>query len=290
MGGASAAGHPARVGRTLSIVALLAVLAAPERAGAQDFLNGAAPEPLGYGVYRGTVYELGYTFELAPWASGDGRQPVYLSGLSFTEHRGPFINLLTMVLALAGVASSTGHYERRGNTVYHVVTAEEARQAEEAMAAIAAGANAMPMTMRLRAYHDSLGSMAEGVRADVGVGSTIGDDPVPIGSFYVGGFLNWLRSNRNWDLNDGLREPFEAVFGGIMGELHITLWHFLGLFTRASLGYGSGGGDRFLALIELGADIHIGNRFFLSGAATLDVVRPELPDALGARVDGGVRF
>lgn len=269
---------------------MVAALAAPRRAHAQDFLNGMLPEPVGYGVYRGTVYELGYTFELAPWASADGRQPAYLSGLSFTEHRGPFINLVAMVLAMAGVASSTGHYERRGNTVYHVVTAEEARQSQEALDAIVAGASAMPMTMRLRAYHDTFGSTADGIRADVGVGSTFGDDPVPIGSFYVGAFATWLRSNRNWDINEVARDRFEAAFGGVIGELHISLWHFLGLFTRASLGYGSGNGDRFLALIELGADVHIGNRFFLSGAATLDVVRPEVPDALGARVDGGVRF
>lgn len=266
---------------------MLALLVVPGSARAQDFLLGLEREPVGYGIYRGTVYELGYTLELAPWMTADGRSPAFLSGMAFTEHRGGFINLITTALMIIGVVQSTGHYERVGSSIYRVITDAEAAQAQRNIENIAAVSNEKFFTMRLRAYHESLGSQADGLRADVGVGSSLGDGPVPWGAFYVGLYGGWLRSNANWDTNDGLRLAFEHGYFGAVGQFHVSPVHFLGFFTRATLGFGS----RPIALIELGADIHVGNRFFLSGSATLDLTRPEhLPDALGARGDVGVRF
>lgn len=247
---------------------------------AGEFLFGDPRTAIGYGAHRGSFFELGYTFGFMPWLSADGRDRVMVSGLVYDENKGPLINLVTLLLALAGVSDTTyagtdGYYD-----YYIYDPAGAARQ----RASLVDAFSHLPMSMGVRAYHSSLGSEADGFTLEASFRDPIGDDLVPVVVWGIGAHVGYFAASSQWG-----GAYFESLWGGVNADLRVSIFEYLGLWLRVGAWWG--GPTDFALPIELGPEILIGNRFVLRGLASVDPMRPEaLPDGIGMRLELSVRL
>lgn len=274
--------------RSLAIGAALAlaVIPAPSVASAQDedpageFLFGDTRTAVGYGIYRTSFFELGYSFGVMPWLSADGRGPVVMSGLVYDENKGPLINLVTYIIALMGVSDWRYTGSSGGYDYYQYDPQSAARQ----RAGIAQTFSHMPLSMGVRAYSQALGSQADGFVIDGSFRDAVGDQIVPWFVWSLGIHCGWFGSNDQWH-----GAAFNSIWGGANLDFRVSFFEYMGLWLRVGAWWGGPVG--FALPIELGPEILIGNRFVIRGLATIDPMRPEaLPQGLGMRLEAAVRL
>ena len=252
---------------------------------ASDFLFGDLGTAVGYAIHRSSFFELGYTGGFMPWITADGRSQPFLSGLAYEENKGPFINLLGMVLALMGV--SDYRYVGSDSTFNYYIHDPAAAARERA--AISQTFSHLPLSMGVRGYSSALGSQADGILVDASFRDPVGGD-MPAVVWGLGLFAGYLRSNQAWG-----GASFESVWGGAQFDLRITLFEYMGLWLRVGAWFGGPSPDGVAVPIELGPEVLLGNRFVLRGLLAADPVRSDaLLDAegrgLGFRAELGVRL
>lgn len=246
---------------------------------AGEFIFGDTRAAQGYAVYRTSFWELGYTFQVMPWLSADGRGPVVLSGIEYDENKGPLINLVMQILALMGVSD----YQYLGSSGGYDYYRYDPQTAAAERRAITQTFSRLPLSMGARAYSQALGSQADGFTIEASFRDPVGGS-LPAVVWGLGVHMGYFASNPNWHL-----AAFQSLWGGANVDLRVTLFEYMGLWLRVGAWWG--GAQGFSLPIELGPEILIGNRFVLRGLGTIDPMRPEaLPQGLGLRVELGVRL
>jgi hypothetical protein len=245
------------------VLVLLIVAAAPGHAAAE-------PEPPSD---PGVFAEVGYVAEWSHWATPSGHGGVFVSGVTYTESRGPFVNIM-----LSGIAGSGSNYECVRRTSRGCESAIDTGPSEQERAAAAAILSRRPFALTLTGFHESLGSEIDGVDARLGLVRPERGAVMMIG--VAGGIT---RSNRR-DLmppDPGVPDPPDQTFSR----------DWLGGYVE-----GRGGGLRmrlviaystpFLVLGEVGYERQLG-RFNLGASLITDSYKP---GRAGVRAGIGVVF
>ncbi len=234
----------------------------------------AAAEPA-----SGTYGELGYSVEWSHWATPSGHGGVLMSGVTYTESRGAFVNLM-----LSGVAASGEHLEctrRVGDTCTEAV---DTGPSEQELAAADALLRRRPAGLRLTAWHESLGSDIDGVDARLGY-TTGGEAVMTVG---VAGGL--VRSNRRsapiMPPDPGVPDPPDPTFergwvGGFI-DARVSTDRAWGPIIRLLVAYDGG----LMVVFHAGYERRIG-RLNLSVGLDTDSYRPK---RAGAFAGVGVLF
>ncbi len=242
---------------------------------------------LGYTAYRGSFYDIDYGRESAPWASHDGKTAVGLGGLRLFEGRGLMINTLVMILALGNGLSrplSATRTDSRGNVYVNRVAEEKARA--EYIENVTKGAAELPFSLEINGYHDSLGSEMDGMSFDVTMSSSMYE----LGVKHYGLSGGHLSTNRNYVAATDTPMEFSRWWFGATYDYRRRLYQqgpvVVGARGHAMVALG----NPWLALIRLGPEVGITDRFHITAYASQDLHRFDLSKGMGYRAEIGMRF
>lgn len=236
----------------------------------------AAADPIATGTYG----ELGYTLEWSHWATPAGHAGVVMSGVSYTESRGAFTNLM-----LSGAAASGQNLACTREVGGRCVEAVDTGPTEQELAAAQAIAERRPAALRLTAWHEGLGSDVDGVDARLGI---VRAEPGVVMTTGVGAGL--VRSNRRsapiMPPEPGVPDPPDPTFdnrwigGFVEGRTAVHERH--GGHMRVLVAYDGG----LMVLVHLGYEHRVGPVSLSIGADT-DSYKPK---RAGAYAGVGVVF
>lgn len=246
------------------------------------------PRPtLGYRAYEGAFYDIGYGRESAPWVSPDGKTAIGLGGLRLFESHGIMVNTVVMFLAIVGGGNrplTASRTDASGN-VWVNKAAEDKAQAER-ISAIVEGAKQSPFSLEIRGYHDSLGSEVNGLSFDMTLSSSMYD----AGTKHYGISGGNLSSNRNYVPAVDAPMEFSRWWFGAVYDYRRRLYQkgsvLVGFHGHVMLAFA----DPWIALLTLGPEIAITDRFHISACASQDLHRFDLSNGMGYRGQIGMRF
>lgn len=264
-----------------------------EPTGGERFLRGLLYGPVGRTIgnaaYRGTFYELDYTYESTPWL-GDGTA---LAGIAYHENRGAIVNSFVAIAMSAAAASSRQTSVYVGSDDYYdyyrgMTTEEQAREdqrVQEMMDSAAELATDRPLSMRVRLYHEDLGSDMTGGQINVAY-------PIWIdawgGGIVIEPGIGGAYAERHHG-SGNVAEPLGGTYGwfGAEVDLRVPVLEFVGLFAHGLVGFT---GDK-PRQVSLGGEASLGNRFMLRGSLQLSSVADQsVLSHTGARFELGVRW
>lgn len=257
----------------------------------RDLFFGPVGATLGNAVYRGTFYELGYSYAATPWL-GDG---AVLSGLVFHENRGAILNSFLAVVGGMSAAASRREAVYTGSDdtydYYRGLTAEERANDDARIAGMmdnaASVASDRPLSMTAHLWHEDLGSSMNGGQIDFTWAFWI--DAWSRGIVIEPG-LGFAYAELHRDSGTNVVGGKDGTYGwfGAELDLRIPILPFVGIVSHGTLGFS---GDRQLAL-SVGLEGTLGNRFVLRGLVQTGSIKvdKERISGTGLQLELGVRL
>lgn len=246
-----------------------------------DLLYGPVGAMVGNEAYRATFYELGFSYESAPWV-GDG---AVLSGVVFHENRGAIFNsFLAIAGAAATAASRQTHVYSHSDSNYDYYrgmnaseqAAENAR-IDSAMQSAADVASDRPLSMTAHLYSEDLGSSVNGGAMNIGIPWWI---DAWSGGVVIEPAVSFAYAARHPDTEFNLRKGTLGWFGTEL-TVRIPILRFVGVVLHNVHGFT---GDK-PRILDVGVEGTIGNRFVLRGSWNQSSIAGR-----SAFSQGGLRF
>ena len=197
------------------------------------------------------------------------------------------VNTVVMILALVGGLSrplSPTRTDSMGNVYVNAAAEEKARA--EFIHNMVEGAKGQPFSLEINGYHDSLGSEMNGMSFDLSISSTMYEQ----GAKHYGLTGGHLATNRNYVAAADTPMEFSRWWFGATYDYRRRIYHqgpvLVGFHGHAMAALA----DPWIALVTLGPEIGITDRFHINAFLSQDLHRFDLSKGMGYRAEIGMRF